>query len=452
MRKNNGLHNKTFLFLAISFITTFCTNSQNGFHFEEESQKKQRVSFQLINNLIVIPVTINGQKLSFILDTGVTKTIIFNLSQHDSISLLNTKKITLRGLGDGEPVTAILSKKNKMRVQGLLANNQSIYVILRDFFDVSSKMGTTIHGVIGYNLLRNFVVKINYKTKKIDFYNPDSYTYKKCRKCEVLPIEFYRKKPFVNVAVQLDTVGTKLTLVKMLIDSGGSDAIWLFENSKSEIKTPKRFFNDFLGEGLSGFIFGKRSRIPKLKIGRFQINNPTVSFLDSLSTLNARKFKNRNGSIGGYILRRFTVWLDYPSKQIMLKKNSFFRAEFNYNMSGLDIAYSGKQLIMQENIKSTTSVCNGKLESNNTIFFAPNFIYVFKPTYKVKGVAKNSVGDKAGLKAGDLILEINWKPAYAYKLSDIVGMLQERENKKIRIKIKRDGEILSFQFRLEKRI
>jgi hypothetical protein len=181
------------------------------------------------------------------------------------------------------------------------------------------------------------VVKINYRTKKIDFYNSDTYTYKKCRKCEILPIQFYRKKPFVNVMVQLDTLGTELTPVKMLLDSGGSDAIWLFENSKSEIKTPKRFFNDILGEGLSGSILGKRSRIPKLKIGRFEIKKPTVSFLDSLSTLNARKFKNRNGSLGGNILKRFTVWLDYSRKQIIFKKNGPFKADFNFNRSGLDI-------------------------------------------------------------------------------------------------------------------
>lgn len=177
-------------------------------------------------------------------------------------------------------------------------------LFLRTFFDLSIKMGMTIHGIIEYNLLRNFVVKINYNNKKIDFYNLETYTYKKCRKCEILTIEFY-KKPFVNVVVSLATVGNNLTPVKMLIDSIESNAIWLFEHSKPEIKTPKRFFNDILGEGLSGSVFGKRCRISKLKIGRFKINKSTVSFLDSIATLNAQKFKNRSGSLGGNILKRF---------------------------------------------------------------------------------------------------------------------------------------------------
>jgi hypothetical protein len=34
----------------------------------------------------------------------------------------------------------------------------------------------------------------------------------------------------------------------MLLDSVGSDALWLFENCKREIRTPKKFFNDILAE------------------------------------------------------------------------------------------------------------------------------------------------------------------------------------------------------------
>ncbi len=166
----------------------------------------------------------------------------------------------------------------------MISSNEEIYVLLSDQFDLSSKMGITIHGIIGYNLLKNVIAKINYKSKKIIFYNPKLYKYRKCRKCEVFPLYFRHKKPYINVKVQLDTVGTKKTAVTMLIDSGGSDAIWLFEGTKEEIKTPKRFFKDILGEGLSGTVFGNRSRIPELSIGKFKIKKPTVSFLDSIST------------------------------------------------------------------------------------------------------------------------------------------------------------------------
>jgi len=96
------------------------------------------------------------------------------------------------------------------------------------------------------------------------------------------PFSFIEKKPFVNVEVQLDTLLPKRTSIQIVINSVESDVIWLFENSKSEIKSPKRFFNDILGKGLSGSILGKRSSIPKLKTGRFEIKKPTVSFSKSV--------------------------------------------------------------------------------------------------------------------------------------------------------------------------
>jgi hypothetical protein len=432
--------------LCIGFVLK--TNAQNGFHFQLKSNDKQRISFKLMNNLIVIPVEINGKTLSFILDTGLNKTIVFNLTKNDSIGFSNPKKILLRGLGGGEPVDAILSENNTISIKNVVGYNESIYVILKDFFDLSSKMGTTIHGIIGYDLLSNFVIRINYSSKKISFYRPGKFTLKKCRKCEILPIEFHRKKPYVNVQVQLDTLGNQLTNVKMLLDSGGSDALWLFENSKTAIKTPKRFFKDILGEGLSGVIYGNRSRIPKLKIGGFEIEQPTVSFLDSLSTKIARRFKQRNGSLGGAVLKRFTVWLDYPNRQVMFKGNRLFTAPFNYNMSGLDIAYNGKELIKE----AVPDVSKYKVSDWNSVTFSASFSYKFKPSYIVKNVVENSSADKAGLKAGDVIIKINNKSAHAYKLNEIIAEFSEKVNRKIQLKIKRFGVEMTFKFRLEKRI
>ncbi|WP_231962822.1 aspartyl protease family protein [Polaribacter sp. KT25b] len=404
----------------------------------------------MINNLIVIPLVINGKELSFILDSGVTRTILFNISQNDSIGLNDVEKFSLQGLGEGKPVGALLSRKNNIKIKNIASNNETIYVLLNDYFDLSSKMGITIHGIIGYNILRNFVVKINYKSKKIDFYNPKSYAYKKCRKCEVFPLEFYQKKPYINTKVQIDTISNVLTDVKLLIDSGGSDAIWLFENSKKEIKTPIRFFNDILGEGLSGHIYGNRSRIPKIKLGDFEIENPTVSFLDTISTKNARRFKERNGSIGGGILKRFIVWFDYPSKKITFKKNGSFTKGFNYNMTGLDVIYNGKQLVEEQVLKPYSN--NNEYNLNNSINYISSFSYKFKSSFKIKSILKNSPAEKAGLLKDDIILKINGTPAHHLNLNKIIFKFQEKDNKKIKIIVNRNGEELKFEFRLEKKI
>ena len=113
----------------------------------------------------MIPVEVNNTKLSFILDTGVDKTILFSLSENDSLGLKNVKKTSLQGLGKGKAIDALISQKNELKVGDLKNSNETIYVILKDQFELSGKMGTTIHGIIGYSLLKDVIAKINYKTK-----------------------------------------------------------------------------------------------------------------------------------------------------------------------------------------------------------------------------------------------------------------------------------------------
>lgn len=444
---------KPTLFL-LYFFCFFDGFTQSGFHFVNSNQDKQQVGFKLINNLIVFPLEINGKKLSFILDTGVNKTILFDLAENDSLQLKNTKRITLKGLGKGNGAEAVISKNNVFSIKNIKSYNETIYLILKDYFDLSSRMGVTIHGIIGYNLLKNLIVKINYNSKKITFYNPKTFTYKKCRKCEVIPFKFYRKKPYINAKVNLDTVNESFTDVKLLLDSGGSDAIWLFENSKAEIKTPKRYFYDILGEGLSGTIYGNRSRIPKFKLGKYEIEEPTVSFLDTTATQNARIYRDRNGSIGGNILKLFKIWIDYSNKTFIFKKSKSFKGGFNYNMSGLDVVYNGKQLVKEEQKQKTSGYYsnNSDTEQENTFSYITTYNFVFKPSFKIKSVTKDSPAFNAGLLKGDVILEINGTPSHEFKISDIISKFQEKPGKRIKIKVDRNGEKMKFEFRLERRI
>lgn len=427
--------------------------SQGKFQFQGKNTDKQEVSFKLINNLIIIPLEVNGHKLSFILDTGVNKTILFNGIASDSISLNNVNNFFVRGLGSGEPIEVLSSKGNSFRVKNILSSNQELYVVLRDSFNLSAKMGTTIHGIIGYDLLKDVIAKINYNKKRVVFYNPKTYKEQKCRKCETFPLQFYKNKPYIDVEARIDTINNVTIPVKLLIDSGGSDAMWLFEGTKKNIKTPIKYFRDVLGEGMSGTIYGNRSKIPYLSLGKFLIEKPTVSFLDTISTLNARQFKERNGSIGGNILNRFKVWVDYPNKKITLKKNASLKKGFFYNMSGLHIIYDGKELVkekVRKKVEDTYGLENK--ERNNIISFVNSYHYKFKPKYKINLVVEGSPAYKAGLLKGDVIMSINGQKAYEYTLEEIMFLFQTKPNRKIKLKVKRGFVDLKFEFKLEKRI
>ena len=440
--------------LIFAFFFSFFAYSQSKFQFYGEKNKKQTLKFKLINNLIVIPLEINGKELSFILDTGVTKTVLFNLTANDSIGLNNVEKIKIRGLGNGAPVEALLSKNNSFKIANMKNPNESLYVVFKDAFDLSARMGTTIHGIVGYDFFKDVIVKINYSSKVLSLYNPLYYKQKKCKSCVEFPLELHRNKPYINVKAKLDSIESNLTNLKLLIDTGGSDAMWLFENSIDNIKTPKKYFDDILGEGFSGTIYGKRSKIPQLFLGKHIIKQPTVSFLDSSSTIHARKFKDRNGSIGSGLLKRFKVWIDYPNKKLILKKQSSLKKGFYYNMSGLQIIYNGQELIREKVDKIVNDSYGNSSDTNGskTVSLITTYHYKFKPSFKISNVLPNSPAGKAGLKENDIILKVNGKPAYEYTLNSITSMFFSNPNKKIRLVVKRGITKLKYEFRLEKRI
>ena len=67
-----------------------------------------QLPFQLIHDLVIVPVEINGVELSFLLDTGVDLTILFNLTEVESQNVKNAARILLKGLGAGDPVQGYL--------------------------------------------------------------------------------------------------------------------------------------------------------------------------------------------------------------------------------------------------------------------------------------------------------------------------------------------------------
>ena len=422
--------------------------SQSNFSLVNKA-KKQSISFKLISNLVVFPIEVNGKKLNFILDSGVGATILFNINNKDSVQLNNVEKIKLRGLGSEESIDAIVSRGNKFKFNNIVGTNQNLYVIFDESFDLSSKLGITIHGIIGYEILKNFVVKINYGMKKISFYNEKFYSYKNCKKCESFNLEFYKKKPYINVGVKLDSISDRVTPVKLLIDSGGSDAMWLFENTHPEITSPKRFFRDFLGEGLSGMIYGKRAIIKGIVLGKFEFKNPTVSFPDSISISNALHFKERNGSIGASILKRFTVTFDYLNARLMLKKGSSFKEPFRYNMSGIELAYNGKLLVKEHENTNVVLSSNSVSTQQNRVILDYNYKYSFKPTYIIFKIREGSPAEISGLEVGDIVIKINGQYTYDLKLEEIVGKFYQKENKRINLVIERNGQDYEYKFRLK---
>ena len=430
---------------SIIFFLAISSFAQGSFRILDNRKENKSLPFTLVNNLVVVKAEINGKELSFILDSGVKRTMLFNLKFADSVVLNNVEKLKIRGLGEGNPINAIKSKGNLFDMDGIVNPDMNLFVITDNLFDLSAKMGVDIHGIIGGDLLKDFVVKINYAQKKLTFYKPGTFDYSKCKNCESFPLDFYNSKPFINVKIEND-LGKEIA-VKLLIDSGGGDALWLFPHSNPDIVISDMYFDDFLGKGLNGNIFGKKSRIKKLKIGSFEFEDASVSYPDSTSMVKMHSNKDRNGTLGAGILKRFLVIMDYPNRKITLKKNGqLYKEPFLYNMSGMELIFGGNMAVK---VKQASLVDPDKSKNTSITEIFYNYGWMYKPSYQVSLVRNGSPAHLAGIMQGDIVLEINGKPAYDLQMEEVIHILSIKENKKIKLLIDRNGEHLRYEFILK---
>ena len=438
---------KKVIILFFLLFSTLTILAQDGFHFTKDVDKVT-IPFKFINNLIFVPIKVNGVELNFLLDSGVEETILFSLEDKKEIKFSNIEKITLRGLGSEDAIEGLKSTNNILETGGLESKNQLLYVVLDQEFNLSSHVGIPVNGIIGYQFFKSNLVEINYEKKRIIIHRDIEKNRKKIeRKFEKIAITIERQKPYIINAVTIDSVAFP---AKLLIDVGNSDALWLFEKQSKLIKIPAKNFEDYLGQGFSGDVEGRRAKITKFQISKFEFHNPIIAFPDSSSVRNVKMVPGRAGSVGGEILRRFSVVFDYSNGFLYLKKNKEYHSPFNYNKSGVEIQHNGLQWVEEtvplKTVPTVTLEDPFKLKNNTSDF---KYKFSLKPIYEITNVRKNSPAANSGLRKGDVIISINKNPGHKYSLEEINSFFKSEEEKWITLEIQRNGQIHKFSFQLQ---
>jgi hypothetical protein len=433
-----------FFLLILTIMPVF---GQGGFVFDKGIEKVT-TPLILINNLVFIPIKVNGIELNFLLDTGVEETILFSLEDNPGVNFYNSEKILLKGLGSEKAIEGLKTTNNILELDGAKSTHQLIYVILDQGFNLSSQIGIPVNGIIGYEFFKDNLVRIDYASKKLTIYKHNVAIHNKLeKKFDVVPITVERYKPYLMGKVFMNDADVP---VKLLIDIGNSDSVWLFQNLSDKIKVPAKNFEDFLGKGFSGDISGKRARIKSFSFDKYVFKMPIVAFPDSSSIKSVRMVKGRIGSIGGEILKRFSVVFDYKNAQLYLRKNSDYNDPFTYNQSGVEIQHNGLQWV-QETVKLETVPMSGAITfdaSGKNITNEFKYKFQLKPIYEISQVRKKSPAAISGLQVGDVLVSVNRKPAYQFSLQKLNELFKSDVEKMIYLEVERNNQIMKVSFQL----
>jgi hypothetical protein len=213
-----------------------------------------------------------------------------------------------------------------LSVQGAEVSDQ-----LLASFPFNTPSGFEFDGVIGGDFIKQFVVEIDYENKTMSLYSPRAYAYS--GKGEVIPLLLAaRKTPLVNTKIILE--GRAPVDARLELDTGADGTLVINSPlvrrqklTEAILKTAQSTNNGAGGE--QKVLVG---RVKAVQVGRLVFANPPIALAQD--TEGAAASEANDGVIGGELLRRFKVILDYSRKRMILEPNKSFNEPYNVETSG----------------------------------------------------------------------------------------------------------------------
>ena len=297
--------------LIIVAFTAFSNPSVRAGFRLPDSINEVTIRYKRIENLILIPVTINDSiQLNLILDTGCRNMILFGKKFLRELIIQPGKGFQFSGLGSGRPVNGSLSLGNKVSIGEVLGERIPIVVVPQQ-----GLFGRyhNVDGIIGYDVFIKFEIELD-PGKQIIFFRPAA-TAELGIGFTMIPIKIIDSKPVTRSTISLpDHQAEELDL---LIDTGSSLGLLLKLNSLQAYNDNTE--QSVLGQGLNGDIMGHRIISKKVALHEFEFLQVRTGIIES-------PWPNE-ASIGMEVLKEYSFVLNYCKGYMGLRKGPLILAE-----------------------------------------------------------------------------------------------------------------------------
>jgi hypothetical protein len=289
---------------------------------------KDRVSlpFKLLNNHIYVEASINHKPpLAFVFDTGATDILDVGAAQRFDIPIQGA----LPGGGFGDKIEDIgVAKVKSVSLGGLTLPDQVFGTTdLRGWIAVE---GANSAGLLGYEFVKRAVLSIDYARRTLTFIKQTAFQPPK--DAVAIPFTFSEHVPMVSGALdgfpgefEIDT-GSR----------GGLTVMAPFANAHGLIDKYHATHSATVGYGIGGPSRALLARGGVLTLGSVTIDAPVAEITTDKG--GAAEAARTAGNIGGDVLKRFTLTLDYAHRTLWLQPNALAATPEVFDRSGLWIS------------------------------------------------------------------------------------------------------------------
>lgn len=374
-------------------VATACTSSA-----VEATALPATLPVEVWNNHIYVKVCLAERELDFILDTGAGGTSLdYNIAKQLGVRFGQT--FTIGGAGAGRVAGARVENASITLTGSSIA--QAVVTAI-DLSRLPAREGHRMDGILGDDFIARYVVAIDYARSELRLYDRDRFHYD--GPGTSVPVTLINRFPYIDAAIKLADGETLRG--RFVVDVGSGAGLTLTKPFVDDNRLRDRVGPTLRrtgSGGVGGMTTTEIGRVSSLSIGGIELARPIVQlFGDSAGVMSQRGAWV--GNIGGGILRRFTVLLDYQAKRMIFETNASIAEPFDADMSGA-------ALVTDDSLSSII----------------------------VDAVAPGSPAAEAGLVRGDVVVSVDGAPAS----HNVLGELRERlrrPGEHILLIVRRDGE------------
>ncbi|HZI59135.1 MAG TPA: aspartyl protease family protein [Pyrinomonadaceae bacterium] len=345
------------------------------------SSVRATIPFELNNKHIMVKAKVNGQPITFVLDTG-DQVAIVDLDLARRMNLALSGEVRVGGAGAAISTGAMVQNAT-FTIDGLEGFSQPVRMALPLGKVLSPRAGRDFEGIIGQEFIQQFVVEIDYQGQLLRLHDKDKFVYNGAG--ESIPIKFMHGHPILEAEVT--PVGSTAPLKgKFVLDTGAGLALALYSPFVSEhglLGPETKTIRSLGGAGAGGETTGRIGRVTELKIGSYTIKSPITMF--SQDKAGAFASDQLAGNIGGRVASKFRLFLDYGRKRIIFEPNSTFAAPYDHAQSGISVVAEGGDYRV----------------------------------FRIRAVLEDSPASEAGLLKDDVITGVNNQAATEFTLSKL---------------------------------
>jgi hypothetical protein len=374
-----------------------------GTSYPQRSTALAQLPIELTDGYIRVKLRVNdSEALDFIFDTGATRTIIDSVTAA-RIGLVAAERT--RNNGQGRFVERIIEGVTLSAGRLVL---EELELLQRSSERMELSLGVNIDGVIGADLLRDYVIEIHYDDRLLAIFDSGTYVYTGTGNRWDIEANQY----FSLVTAEIGLGDGEILVGRYLIDTGAGLPLALntpFVNDNNLLERIGARHLAYILRAQDVAMSSHPGRVPHFKLGGYQFDSlPVLLSQTEAGPLSPSAIA---GIIGNRIWRRFNTVYDYGRDRIYLEPNEFFDDPFSIDCSGL----------------SVTSTTGG--------------------TVVIRQVLEGSPSAKAGVMPDDEIISINGSSVADYSLSDIRRLLTQ-DSQIVNLTLKRNGTVKELSFRL----